>query len=173
MKIRKAIESDARGIAKVHVDCWRTTYKNIIPNDFLKKLSYDQRTNLWSKNISKDGNYVFVAENSEGEIVGFTDGGKRETNTVDHSGDLTSIYILESYQGMGIGKQLLIHLLRQFEKLGFNRIFVEVLEENKSRFFYESFGAKLSNTEKVTIAGEELSLLVYEWNDIGSVLSTM
>jgi ribosomal protein S18 acetylase RimI-like enzyme len=168
MIIRKAKLSDAQGIAKVHVDCWRTTYKNIIPNEFLDNLSYDQRTDIWIKNISNEQNYVFVAENDEGHIIGFADGGKRETNTIDQSGDLTSIYILQEYQGLGIGKKLVQQLFSKLDKLGYKTIFVEVLEDNKSRFFYESLGAEWLRTEKIKIAGVELNLLVYEWKDIRS-----
>ncbi|WP_342481992.1 GNAT family N-acetyltransferase [Paenibacillus sp. FSL L8-0340] len=171
MIIRESKISDAKGIAKVHVDCWRTTYRNIIPDEFLEKLSYEQRTALWIKNLFKDDNYVFVAENNLGEVIGFADGGKRETNTVENSADLTSIYILEQYQGLGIGRQLLRILFLQFEKLSINRVFVEVLEGNKSRYFYEAFGAEWIQTEKVKIAGSELNLLVYEWKGIGSVLN--
>jgi ribosomal protein S18 acetylase RimI-like enzyme len=169
MIIRKAKLSDAQGIAKVHVDCWRTTYKNIIPSDFLDKLSYDQRTELWVRNITKDNNYVFVAENNEGHIVGFADGGKRETNLVENSGDLTSIYVLQEYQGLGIGKKLVQQLFTKFNVLGYKTIFVEVLEDNQSRFFYESLGAEWLKCEKIKIAGAELNLLVYEWKDIKSV----
>ncbi|WP_338141346.1 hypothetical protein [Bacillus thuringiensis] len=39
-----------------------------------------------------------MAENLEKEIIGFADCGKRETNTVPNSSDLTSIYLLEEYQ---------------------------------------------------------------------------
>jgi ribosomal protein S18 acetylase RimI-like enzyme len=170
MIIRKAKLSDAQGIAKVHVDCWRTTYKNIIPNEFLDNLSYDQRTDLWIRNISNEQNYVFVAENDEGHIIGFADGGKRETNKVNHSGDLTSIYVLQEYQGLGIGRQLVQQLFSKLDKLGYKNIFVEVLEDNKSRLFYESLGAEWLRTEKIKIAGAELNLLVYEWKDIKSVL---
>lgn len=170
MIIRQAKLSDAEGIAKVHVDCWRTTYKNIIPNGFLDKLSYDQRTDLWIKNISNDENYVLVAENNEGRIVGFADGGKRETNKVDNSGDLTSIYVLQEFQGMGIGKKLVQQLFSKFDELGYKTIFVEVLKDNKSRFFYEAFGAELIKSEEIKIAGAELELLVYEWKDISPVL---
>jgi ribosomal protein S18 acetylase RimI-like enzyme len=170
MIIRKARLSDAQGIAKVHVDCWRTTYKNIIPSDFLDKLSYDQRTELWVKNISNEKSYVFVAENNEGHIVGFADGGKRETNLVEHSGDLTSIYVLQEYQGLGIGKKLVQQLFTKFNELGYKTIFVEVLEDNQSRFFYESLGAEWLKSEKIKIAGAELNLLVYEWKDIRSIL---
>ncbi|UZM97600.1 hypothetical protein OL548_21075 [Lysinibacillus sp. MHQ-1] len=38
MKIRKAIVEDATGIGTVHVDSWRTTYKDIIPDEFLEKI---------------------------------------------------------------------------------------------------------------------------------------
>jgi ribosomal protein S18 acetylase RimI-like enzyme len=170
MIIRKARLSDAQGIAKVHVDCWRTTYKNIIPSEFLEKLSYDQRTELWVKNISNEKSYVFVAENNEGQIIGFADGGKRETNLAENSGDLTSIYVLQEYQGLGIGKKLVQQLFTKFNELGYKTIFVEVLEDNQSRFFYESLGAEWLKSEKIKIAGAELNLLVYEWKDIRSIL---
>lgn len=95
---------------------------------------------------------------------------KRETNQVEDSGDLTAIYILENSQRMGIGKKLIKELFFKFEELGFKSIFVEVLEDNKSRYFYEAFGAELLKTEKIKIAGAELNLLVYEWKDISPVL---
>ncbi|MFB7138491.1 GNAT family N-acetyltransferase [Gottfriedia sp. NPDC056225] len=171
MNIRNATLTDATGIAKVHVASWKTTYKNIMPDAFLQKLSYDQRIDSWIKNITKERHYVFVAENGNGEIIGFADCGKREENQVDDSGDLTSIYLLEEYQGTGIGKQLMEQLFNQFEKLGFNRVFVEVLEDNKTRFFYEYYGAELLKSEKITIAGKDLNLLTYEWNNIKKVLA--
>jgi hypothetical protein len=34
MKIRKAVLTDAKGIAKVHVDSWKTTYDNIVPDQY-------------------------------------------------------------------------------------------------------------------------------------------
>lgn len=171
LNIREAKVEDAEGIARVHVDCWRTTYKNIIPRTYLDSLSYAQRTEVWKKNITNASNYVFVAENSKGEIVGFADGGKRETNTIEDTGDLTSIYILEQWQGQGIGKGLMKQLFLQFKKLGYKTIFVEVLEDNKSRFFYESMGANLFKSKKMNIGGKELNLLVYQLNSLNSILT--
>ncbi|RLQ94575.1 GNAT family N-acetyltransferase [Falsibacillus albus] len=170
MDVRRAGNEDAPGIAKVHVDSWRTTYKNIMSDEFLMKISYEQRTDLWNKNISKDGNYVFVAENNNGDIVGFADCGKRENNEVEDSGDLTSIYILEEYQGIGIGKELMKQLFLQFQELNYNKVFVEVLKDNKARFFYEFYGAKLLKTEKIKIASVELELLIYGWDNVKDVV---
>ncbi|HAM79214.1 N-acetyltransferase family protein [Ornithinibacillus bavariensis] len=173
MNIRKAIISDANGIAKVHVDSWRSTYKNIISDSFLNSLSYERRTELWERNTTREGNYVFVAENESGEIVGFADCGKRENNHIENAGDLTSIYLLEEYQGQGIGRLLLKELFLKFKELGYNKVFVEVLEDNKTRYFYEYYGAALVRTEQITIGDAELNLLIYEWDNPNKVLERL
>ncbi|MFJ7661235.1 GNAT family N-acetyltransferase [Lysinibacillus sp. NPDC097162] len=91
-KIRKAIEPDAKAIAKVHVDSWRTTYANIVPDEYLINLSYENREQLWIKNISNDA--VFVAENNEGQIIGFSSGGKeRSGKYIEFEGELYAIYL--------------------------------------------------------------------------------
>ncbi|WP_319418044.1 GNAT family N-acetyltransferase [Virgibacillus necropolis] len=99
MKIRKATMPDAEGIAKVHVDCWRTTYATIIPDEHLNKLSYERREELWKNNISNGD--VFVVENEAGDIVGFSSGGKERTGKYpNYTGELYAIYILKEYQKM-------------------------------------------------------------------------
>jgi len=173
MKIRKATQADAAGIAKVHVDSWRTTYKGIIPDDFLSKLSYEKRTQSWIQNIAREDNYVLAAENTDGKIIGFADCSTRETNTVPNSSDLTSIYLLEEYQGKGIGKQLLKQIFLHFKSLGYENIFVEVLADNKTRHFYEYYGAKLFNRTQINIGGKVLDELIYEWDNIDEVLKKL
>ncbi|WP_311195647.1 hypothetical protein [Planococcus sp. 107-1] len=53
MQIRRAESGDAKGMAKVHVDSWRTTYKEIVPQHFLDGMSYSERENRWSRQIMK------------------------------------------------------------------------------------------------------------------------
>ena len=170
MKIRKANIQDAQGIGKVHVDSWRTTYKGILPDDFLNNLSYEQRTELWKKNISDATNYVLVAENEQNEIIGFATSGTRKTNSVPNATDLTSIYLLEEYQGMGIGKQLLKEIFIYFKQIGYEKVFVEVLAENKTRDFYEYYGAQYVNNIEIKIGGRVVEELIYVWNDIDKVI---
>ncbi|PJO41798.1 GNAT family N-acetyltransferase [Lysinibacillus xylanilyticus] len=170
MKIRKANIEDAQGIGKVHVDSWRTTYKGTLPDDFLNNLSYEQRTELWKKNISDATNYVLVAENEQNEIIGFATGGTRKTNSVPNATDLTSIYLLEEYQGIGIGKQLLKEIFAYFKLKGYEKVFVEVLAENKTRNFYEYYGAQYVNNTEIKIGGKVLEELIYVWNDIDKVI---
>jgi hypothetical protein len=33
--IRRAVREDARAIARVHVDSWRTTYRGIVPEEHI------------------------------------------------------------------------------------------------------------------------------------------
>ncbi|MGE7688820.1 N-acetyltransferase family protein [Lysinibacillus sp. NPDC097214] len=170
MKIRKANIRDAQSIGKVHVDSWQTTYQGILPDDFLNRLSYEQRTELWKKNISDATNYVLVAENEQGEIIGFATGGTRKTKSVPNSTDLTSIYLLEEYHGKGIGKQLLKEIFTYFKQKGYEKVFVEVLAENKTRYFYEYYGAQYVNNIEIKIGGKIVEELIYVWNDIDKLI---
>ena len=168
MKVRLANLSDANGIALVHVDSWRTTYRNILPDEFLMNLSYKRREHLWETNIPK-GN-VFVAESDEGKIVGFASGGKESSGKYnEYQGELSSIYILKEYQGQGIGKLLLNTVIKELEKVGTNTMLVLVLEDNNSRLFYEAMGGKKIDKVEVEIAGKKLIELVYGWDNIKNI----
>jgi hypothetical protein len=65
MNIKRAGINDARGIAKVQVDSWKTTYRDIVPEDYLIRMDYKSREQKW-KDIISNGGTVFVAENSAG-----------------------------------------------------------------------------------------------------------
>lgn len=169
MIIRKANISDATGIAKVHVDSWRTTYKGIIPQSFLDGLSYAQRTKLWENNISDKTNTIFVAEN-EGEIIGFATGGTRNTNKEAGASDLTSIYLLEEWQGKSVGKKLLNQIMSTFLEQGYQKIYVDVLADNKTRLFYQYYGAEYVKTVQLNIAGKTIDEEIYVWNNVEKVI---
>jgi hypothetical protein len=46
MRIREATIADVAAIAKVHAESWRTTYKGLLPDDYLANLTYEQREPL-------------------------------------------------------------------------------------------------------------------------------
>jgi L-amino acid N-acyltransferase YncA len=81
--IRLARLEDAPGIAKVHVDSWRTTYKGLIADEFLAALSYERRTQVWTQSLADPqiASFLYVAETKTGEIVGFVSAGP------EHEGD--------------------------------------------------------------------------------------
>ncbi|WP_084243656.1 GNAT family N-acetyltransferase [Planomicrobium okeanokoites] len=165
MKIRKAKLADAKGIAHVHVDSWLATYRGIVPDTYLDQISYGAREELWNDNLKAENN--FVAENDEGHIIGFADGGKERTGKYEKlQGELYSIYILPEYQGKGLGRSLMKRVVEHLGDSGYNSMLVWVLEENPSRGFYEKMGGKKVDRKTLTISGKVLNEIAYGWEDI-------
>lgn len=168
MEIRKATLNDSLGVAKVQVDSWKTTYKNIVPDKYLNQMTYENRQEKWQDIISKQ--IVFVAENNKGEIVGFSNAGVERTGKYpDYKGELYAIYLLKEYQGKGIGKLLFKHVVEILKEKNIFSMVVSVLEENKSKLFYEHLGAKKIDRVKIQMLGKELNELVYGWRDLRKI----
>ncbi|CAI9386598.1 N-acetyltransferase family protein [Niallia sp. Sow4_A1] len=163
MMIRKARSEDAKGIAKVHIDSWRTTYRGIVPDTYLKALIYEEKEEIWKRAILTGS--VFVAENEEGQIVGFANGGKERSGQYSgYDGELYAIYLLEAYQGKGIGSSLAKKVFEYLKEKGFNSMIIFALAENPACKFYEAIGGKRIGTEEIEIGGEEFTEVVFGWN---------
>ena len=99
MILREPTHTDIPAIARVHVDTWWTTYQGIVPDEYLAKLSYEDRENRWQQILNQDpenGNFTYVAEQASKEIVGFASGGPERENDPIYKGELTAIYILNA-----------------------------------------------------------------------------
>lgn len=169
MKIRKAVLTDAKGIAIVQVDSWRTTYKGIVPDDYLQSMSYKDREKIWRDAMSQTT--IYVAEDKHGKIVGFSIGGEeRSGNYPDYKGEVYAIYILKDYQGKGIGKQLMKPVVNDLLEQNINSMIVLVLEKNISKVFYEALGATKIDSIEIEIGGRKLTELVYGWENIREIV---
>lgn len=165
MMIRKAIEKDAVSIAKVHVDSWRTTYKGIVPKSFLNRLSYKEREERWLKGIQTNG--VYIAENEQGEVVGFATGGKERTGKYKaYEGELYAIYLLEIAQGQGIGRNLFEAIVKDLREKKFDSMLIWALADNPACHFYEKLGGKEIDTAEIEIDGERLKEIAFGWEKL-------
>ena len=167
MRIREAVLEDAEGIARVHVDSWRTTYKGIVSDTVLQQLSYEQRAENWRRGIGK--NALYVAEDDSGNIVGFATGGKERSGNYDADGELYAIYLLKEVQGQGIGKKLTHLIARNLQDRGFGSMLVWVLDQNPSKQFYESLGGQPIDEALIDIGGEEFKEIAFFWDNIDSI----
>ncbi len=87
--LREARLEDAFAIARVHVDTWRTTYRGIVPDDYLASLSYQKRESSWRQMLSTAAecqHFIYVAEEKTGQIIAFADGGPERTNNPIYKG---------------------------------------------------------------------------------------
>lgn len=153
--IREAKIEDLTDIAKINISSWKTTYAGIVDASFLNSLSMNEAVDRWSKHFNNDQEKIFVAE-INGKVVGYV--------RLDIRGDkdyLGAIYLLKQSQGEGLGKKL---LLRGLEYLKGKVVYVEVLSDNKTKYFYQKYGAKFYKEQSIKIGQQILGESVYRWN---------
>jgi ribosomal protein S18 acetylase RimI-like enzyme len=168
MFLREASLKDISAIAQVHVNTWRTTYRGIIPDDYLAQLSYEKRERGWMEIFSsaKDmGNFTYVAEDASEEIVGFVNGGVERTGNLIYKGELNAIYILKTHQNQGIGRRLLMATVNRLAQANIHSMLVWVLADNPACKFYEALGGQKIEEKILQIAGVELNEVAYGWAD--------
>ncbi|MCA1010564.1 GNAT family N-acetyltransferase [Halobacillus halophilus] len=172
MKIRRAAVKDAESVAIVQVDTWLSTYEHIVPDDYLSSMTYENRTQKWKRLIKEQA--VYVAEDNEGDIIGFSNGGQeRSGNYPDYEGELYALYVVKEHQRKGLGKQLIKPIIQELNKMNIQSMLVLVLADNESRVFYEKLGAEKINTKEIEVSGKTLDEVVYGWKDIRGLLKHM
>lgn len=165
--IREAKVEDANGIARVHVDSWIETYTGIVPDSYLSTLSKEKRQEMWESIISsnKSKEYTFVAE-SNGEILGFVNGGEAREKEHGFEGELCAIYLLKRHQGKKIGKAMFQKLSDSLKSDSMKNMYLWVLRDNSTVNFYKGMGG-VKGAEKVDeIGGKELLEDLYYWENL-------
>ena len=162
--IRAAVVGDAGAIAHVHVESWRTTYAGIVPDTYLASLDEILRTQLWNEWLSSEA-LVMIAE-LNGNVVGFAHGGQNREPVAECDAELYSIYLLKDVQKRGIGTALLRAMATALLKRNFRSMAVWVLEQNRSRSYYEKAGARLTTSKVIDIGGTKMMEVAYAWADL-------
>jgi ribosomal protein S18 acetylase RimI-like enzyme len=167
VQIRTATVADAEGIARVHVDSWRETYQGIVPDDFLRNLSYEKRMTHWSKFLTEaEGPWkVFVAE-QEGEIKGFAKVGLKRDDSFPYAGELYAIYLMKDMQGRSIGRDLFKAGLGSLKSAGLDGMYCWVLRDNPALEFYQYMGGREFSRKMLNIGGADLEEIAIGWKEI-------
>lgn len=165
--IREATVADVPMIARVHVDTWRTTYRRIVPEKTLAQLSYSKREKSWLDilNHAQNTQWIYVACDQSGEIIGFADGGLGTEHPI-YKGELNAIYILKTYQRQGIGRRLFHKIVKRLETFNIYSMLVWVLADNPACRFYESLGGQPVDYKQIIIGGVTLNEVAYGWKDM-------
>ncbi len=171
VNIRAATPRDADQIAFVHIDSWRTTYKNVVNDDFLDSLNIQTKAGFWERVLTTKSENVFVAD-SDGEVVGFATGGQcRDKN--DFDSELYAIYVLQQHQRKNIGRLLLTATAKYLQTCRHSSLYVWVLSDNNSRTFYERLGGELFDQKEIEIGGQQLTEIAYGWRDLSNWIKSV
>jgi len=170
--IRPARPADARAIARLDVETWRTTYAGMLSTSYLLGLSERRRELGWRGVILREPRDVRVAVEAEGAIVGFGSCGPNRGDRF-FSGEVFTLYVAPDWQNQGIGRRLLVALFRRLVASGRRSAIVWVLRDNPSRFFYERLGAQQASHKALPVGGAAVEAIAYGWRDLPDYLAAV
>ncbi len=175
LTIRRASLSDARGIAEVHVETWRSTYAGILPDHVMVNMTVEGKASAWRASIAQQGprEAVLTARVSQtgdgGDIVGFASCGPQGGSRVTDRGEVHTLYVLPDWQEQGIGRALLCGCFRVLRAAGMKSALVWVLTDNPSRFFYQAMGGKPVATRDEPLWGTIVRQMAYHWPNLAAL----
>jgi ribosomal protein S18 acetylase RimI-like enzyme len=167
--VRAAVIDDAPAIAGVHVASWRSTYRTLLPGDFLDSLTEAGYADRWTRVIGDGASRVYVVED-DGAVVGFASGGRERAGETGYSGELYAIYVLDGFQRRGHGRELLRAVVGGLRELGLEDMIIWVLRDNlPARLFYERIGGAFLRSQPITIGSATLEEVAYGWPRLDGV----
>ncbi|WP_101843385.1 GNAT family N-acetyltransferase [Halobacillus sp. Marseille-P3879] len=172
-KVRLAQFEDAEQIANIHIQTWKSTYKDLIDEQDMSNITLENRIALWETILKSpvNGQIAYVVENENGELVGFVSGGKERTKKYRYDGEIYAIYLLKDYQRIGYGRMLISTIAQAMKQMGYDSLLVWVLTRNPSADFYKVLGAKPVEAEEVTIGQGTYEETAFGWEDINELLN--
>jgi L-amino acid N-acyltransferase YncA len=143
LMIREAKVSDIPRLAQLHVTTWNATYA---PMGAVGP-SVAVRAFQWAKAFAtQDASwFCYVVETEQGELVGFAKG--TPGDHPEYAGQLSKIYLLAEYQGMGLGKRLLGHVARRFLGQGVTSMWLFGDARNPSAKIWLALGAEKTDDD--------------------------
>lgn len=163
ISIRQAEVADAQEIARVHVDTWRETYQGLIPDRVLQTLTHRKRQGQWRRILAgKERLGTLVAE-ADGEIVGFAGRGRNRDIASRFTGEIFTLYVLQEWQGFGLGKVLFDQSREALSASGHDRMIIWVLANNPATKFYEWQGGLTIAERDEPMGGVMLRERAYGW----------
>jgi GNAT superfamily N-acetyltransferase len=136
--VRRAGPEDASAIAGVQASSWKTTYRGLLDDDALDRMTPGSRLSQWEQALG-NGLTVFVGTEDE-EVVAFCSVAVPPGDG-EPIGEITAMYALERAQGRGHGRRLMEAAIAWFRARGCREARLWVLEGNRlGRSFYEKAG---------------------------------
>ena len=170
--IRRAAPSDARAIAEVRIDAWRSTYAGMVPAAYLAAMSVDDNAVLWQRILTAGPNTtsVFVADDASG-VAGFACGNMLPEQKHGFDAELTAIYLRRDRQRAGLGRRLVGAVAAAQRDHGATGLLTWVIAANRNaRAFYERLGALLVIEQPFQWDGLDLVEAGYGWRDVDALV---
>ena len=161
--VRPAGWEDIVGMARVSVDTWRLTYRDILPKAYLERMRLNRHESQRSRMMHAQGVHHFVAiEPSAGEVVGFVSCGPTR-NVGGITGEIYELYVQNGFQGRGVGRRLFRAARDRLARDGHQSMIVWVLDANPNLPFYPRQGGWRHSRKTIRVGGAPVDETAYVW----------
>ena len=155
--IRRPNLEDIETLSRIHVQAWDEAYRGLLPDSEIAARDLTFRRALWPKLITNPDLRIAYAPN-----VGFAVMGQQRDAPLaaqEYHEELSSLYVLKTKQGRGIGRALLAAVARQ-------QAFTALMVSGNQRAgaFYLASGAVLLDQREVTEGDLTFQEDVYGWS---------
>ncbi|MEO0794133.1 MAG: GNAT family N-acetyltransferase [Verrucomicrobiota bacterium] len=160
MKVRTPEIRDARSIAEIHVQSWRSAYRGIMPQRLLDNLDVGEREEMWQRILESQCRQNLVLE-LESRIIGWSAFGKARDEDLNPNkvAELYGIYLLQEYWGNGYGSELWQSSLNSIIETDAQSVVLWVLKENRRAVrFYSRHGFSLERGKSKDLLRDGVAL---------------
>lgn len=166
----------------MHVSVWRSAYPGILPDRYLAALSVPRQAAYYEAAI-RGGTAVFVASatgtdvppGSGARVVGFATAGRARGNEIAGrrlaDGEVETLYVLDDFRERGAGRRLLRAAAAHLAEAGCRSVFLWVLRDNPSRWFYARLGGKPAAEAMICVGGQPVAQTAFVWDPIEKLLA--
>lgn len=155
-------EEDSKAASRIYAMGWKAGYKKIFSEELLTEIPFDFWVDRFNSNYDTH-RFEIAIINAEGKDIGAGGYGFSRDYDDSETGEVTSIYFLETAWGKGYSKKLMDFMIGELKKIGCKKVNIWVLKDNiRAQRFYEKYGFKRTGNEReITFKGESKMNIEY------------
>ena len=108
-------------------------------------------------------------------IVGFATAGRARGGEIGGrrlgEGEVETLYVLDDWRERGVGRRLMRAAAAHLAEAGCRSVFLWVLRDNPSRWFYQRLGGKPAAEAAIQFAGQQVAQTAFVWDPIERLLA--
>jgi ribosomal protein S18 acetylase RimI-like enzyme len=160
---------DAVDLAQVHVQSWRESYRGMLPQVYLDRMSVVAHARRWRARLMRLNEVTLAAETREG-LVAYASGDWARSGRPAEA-EIATLYVLKRAQRVGLGRRLMTDVARTLAARGATSLVIWVLRDNTGAHrFYEKMGGVLEGERDEPFGAALVTTVAYRWADIKTVI---